>query len=510
MMISIVIVFISYWVIVSSQDHLFRNSASSSSSSSGGEDVLNDRQGLCSDRDFIIFLQREQWQLAREEVSLPSSSTTGLGLEDMQFYKRSFGTVEVTLPKLKKGTNIIPSSVLVYYRIYKNANDNIRSLLSELAHVVDNENITFISQNCYQEECLHRRLHIRSGRTMKNLYWSTTHPPRYSFTFVRDPLDRFISAMSEIEYRGQLALTKQQQQSQSPPPSTSQQQQGGGGEAQGTVTLPLQSPLGSPLRVIEFINMILLSDGSHRLFQNQPFEMMHLIPMIGTLTLAEEVEGIPLRLYQLENFHQEWATLSNEANVPVLNEIFRKRTRRSQWRFHPSSSDPYHTTAAARSFFAFASLDAFERFGNHTVAPATTTTSTSTSTTTTGSGTGSGSQRGVIPNGYTVPQYRKTARDYLRVICRIYLIDYICTNYTLPLDCQDLLEEVRVSRRQYLEIVREEQSIDDISDLLRLVLPHAWMEVYAYFWCFFATSPECEARIIWGREVNRRERHEDL
>eukprot|EP01039_Chlorochromonas_danica_P004903 gene4903-5377_t len=471
MMISIVIVFISYWVIVSSQDHLFRNSASSSSSSSGGEDVLNDRQGLCSDRDFIIFLQREQWQLAREEVSLPSSSTTGLGLEDMQFYKRSFGTVEVTLPKLKKGTNIIPSSVLVYYRIYKNANDNIRSLLSELAHVVDNENITFISQNCYQEECLHRRLHIRSGRTMKNLYWSTTHPPRYSFTFVRDPLDRFISAMSEIEYRGQLALTKQQQQSQSPPPSTSQQQQGGGGEAQGTVTLPLQSPLGSPLRVIEFINMILLSDGSHRLFQNQPFEMMHLIPMIGTLTLAEEVEGIPLRLYQLENFHQEWATLSNEANVPVLNEIFRKRTRRSQWRFHPSSSDPYHTTAAARSFFAFASLDAFERF---------------------------------------VPQYRKTARDYLRVICRIYLIDYICTNYTLPLDCQDLLEEVRVSRRQYLEIVREEQSIDDISDLLRLVLPHAWMEVYAYFWCFFATSPECEARIIWGREVNRRERHEDL
>lgn len=325
---------------------------------------------ICHDGSFIFFLQREQWNLAR--IELLGSLQSGFSGDDMEFYKRSFGIVEVALqdrqknepiqeqkpaakgkakpkPKAnpkstpKEGTASLSKSrsmldSITYYRIFKNANDNIRSLLMQLAYELDNDSKGFHAQNCYKDECYHHRLSSKPAAAMKEHYVRATYSKRYPFTFVRDPIDRFISGMTEIEYRAQQVLKKSPNE----------------------FALPFQSPLGSQLRVNEFIRMILLSDASSILFRNQKLEIMHIVPMIGTFLLAQKVEGRPLKMFKLESFEQEWQSLANATKLTQLSNLYKSRSSK-QWVVHPSSSDPYATTAAARNLFSFVSPQAFAR-----------------------------------------------------------------------------------------------------------------------------------------------------
>lgn len=394
---------------------------------------------------FILFMQREQWSSARQEV-LGSQQGGFLG-EDLEFYKRSFGTVEVALK----------ASSLVYYRIFKNANDNIRSLLTQLAYHLDKDDKAFHGQNCYKEDCVHHRLHYRPPAAMQQAYFpsgNSRQQKRYAFTFVREPIHRFISAMTEIEYRARLTAK----------------------------LLPFHHPLGSAERVQEFIRVLLQSDASKGLFRNT-MEMVHLVPAIGTLMLAHKVEGRALRLFRLEAFDQHWAQLSNETALP-LNALYMKRTSK-QWMDHASSKDPHGTTAMAKGFLSHASPDALQRYGNGTEGHRT------------------------APIGYSLPQYKEQARKSLRALCRIYLADYLCTGYSLPADCEDLLDEVRSARSQFLAL-KEDVQLDEVSDLLRLILPSSWLHWYAYFYCYNAVSPECEARVMLGAEADQPERHDEL
>jgi len=38
----------------------------------------------------------------------------------------------------------------------------------------------------------------------------------------------------------------------------------------------------------------------------------------------------------------------------------------------------------------------------------------------------------------------KIAKKYLRALCRIYFIDFACTNYELPTDCIDILNDIEI------------------------------------------------------------------
>lgn len=287
---------------------------------------------ICFDEELVLQIQRDQWAKAKSEVF--GSSQAGFQGSDMDFYRRHFGVVELLLhPSNKKNL-----SSIIYYRIYKNANDNIRSLLTEYAYLAENQSASFEAQNCRNEECFHRKIHYLQATAVKAVYFNAKQR-RFPFTFVRDPLMRFISAMTEVEYRSQKAIRSQQKD----------------------IQLPFQSPLGSTARFQEFVKMILASGGSKLLFkQHRDIEIQHVAPAIGTLILGHKIEGKALRLYRVEDFENDWRRLARDTALPQLGSIYKNRTQ-SPWTEHPSSKDPHRTTAAAKSFLSYAGTDAFQR-----------------------------------------------------------------------------------------------------------------------------------------------------
>lgn len=294
---------------------------------------------LCHDENAVLYIQKLQWMKAREEIL--GSSQAGYQGDDMDFYKRSYGAVDLSFNVTKslksKDYNRKNLTSLVYYRIYKNANDNIRSLLLHYAFMLDDSKDEFIRQNCLLDnQCRHARIHYFVPHAIKNIYFSTKHK-RYAFTFIREPLQRFVSAMTEVEYRTQLAGTSQK------------------------APLPFRHPLGSQLRVEEFIRMLVQSGGTRGLFlDTNAAEVIHIAPMIGTILLANKVEA-SFRVFRLEDFDRDWKKMTNETGLPLLSALYEERKEKNQWNAHSSSQDPLGTALAARSFLSFASEDAFLR-----------------------------------------------------------------------------------------------------------------------------------------------------
>lgn len=282
---------------------------------------------LCLNEEWIMLLQKEQFIKARQEI-IGSEMIGGFQGDDLDFYKRTFGMTEVKIHSKKKRK----LETLAYYHIWKNANSNIQSLLMQYLYTADNNTAAYYSQKCRTENCVHKHFQTFSPSATRNLYINGKNS-RYGFTFTRDPLSRFVSAVNEIEYRSTLSNN----------------------------SLPLQNKLGSQERVQEFIRMILLTGGSRSLFRdNVKSEILHIYPMIGTYVMADKVEGKPLALYKMENFTSEWERLSKDISVQLLNKIYMER-KEKDWRKHNSSADPFHTLVAAKSLFSFASTDAYQR-----------------------------------------------------------------------------------------------------------------------------------------------------
>jgi hypothetical protein len=306
----------------------------------------------CYNEELVLQIQQDQWMKAKLEVF--GSTQAGDQSADMDFYRHAFGSVDVTLSSNgdKQGSRSRSQystgasrkteqqkrskySSLIYYRIFKNSNDYIRSLLTEYVYVDAGQQREFRAQVCFllKSDCISPRLHYINPAAMGAMHL-TDHSGRFPFTFVREPLQRFISAATEVEYRANLKPTN---------------------------ILPLQHLLGTQARFQEFVRMVLLSGGSRKFFRDlADVEILHIAPMIGTLMLAHKVEGSPLTTYRMEQFDTEWAQLSLDLGTPLLDVLHRNRTQ-SQRPTHKSSSDPLHTTLAAKSFLSFASIDSFQR-----------------------------------------------------------------------------------------------------------------------------------------------------
>ena len=141
---------------------------------------------------------------------------------DMGFYQHSFGTVDVATVST---TNILGQSLstyntgngfstVVYYRIWKNANDYIRGLLYQFAQkkkVMDGETPHCVNlKDCAQQKGgKGGASETMPGERLKSLFFPAALR-RFPFTFVRDPLSRFISGYTEIEYRYDLAARNNQ------------------------------------------------------------------------------------------------------------------------------------------------------------------------------------------------------------------------------------------------------------------------------------------------------------
>eukprot|EP01036_Dinobryon_divergens_P022453 gene22453-30710_t len=278
---------------------------------------------------------------------------------------------------------------------------------------------------------------------------------RYPFAFVRDPLTRFISAVTEIEYRSQK------------------------GKKKSNISKYVTSPIGSQERFQEFVNFILLSSGSLKfLRENSNFHINHLVPQVGTIYLGKKVETQrqPLRLFRFEDFDNELKRLSVESGVKEIYALYTKfgKTDLSP---HETSKDPLKTTLAAKSFLSYASVDAYNTFY---------------------SGSNGTMQRLDIPSGFALSEYQERARAYLVAICRFYITDYICAGYKLPADCQFIMEEVLTSVREFKR--REEEIIDSgfLMGILRIFLPTRLLEFLSSFYCYKTPTPECFASFVHG------------
>lgn len=165
--------------------------------------MLYIQKSVCSSRDLIYLIQREQIRKAREEVFQRKSFSNGSlsnfskilnDDRDLRIYFHHFDTLEVDIKKYSKNYD-----VLVYYRIYKNANDNIRTLLYnfEKAKKTKFRNIRFF--NCVAtDQCSHPTIGRISEGKLQYLSFFTHDHDRFAFSFVREPLRRFISSITEV------------------------------------------------------------------------------------------------------------------------------------------------------------------------------------------------------------------------------------------------------------------------------------------------------------------------
>lgn len=129
--------------------------------------------------------------------------------KDQDFYSHNFGITVLDLP-----LNNAHIEKLVYHRIYKSGNDNIRNLLHRFAlglygtpdpsngtifdGVKDQEQLLarFAIDKCIGDGCQHPKIiHLSSYPLREQKY---RHENTVSFTFVRHPVTRFISAMNEV------------------------------------------------------------------------------------------------------------------------------------------------------------------------------------------------------------------------------------------------------------------------------------------------------------------------
>jgi hypothetical protein len=443
----------------------------------------------CTDIDMVRYVQKKELSLARVDVfggtvETDTAQRVVYDGEQHLFYDHSYGYVEI---RALQGAR--PVATLTYYRIWKSGNDNIRAHLNEFgklcnsskvraecspAHVQSHVGDRLCIDHCYVDTAhldyvdvsLASKTHEKHKKMVTN-YGAT----RFPFTFVREPISRFVSGYTEVEHRLMKSADKDMYH------------------------LPLYQQIGTPERFKEFIQMILKADGSKRYLHDKNVEIPHIAPQIGTFLLAQTLEGKRINRYKLEHFAAEYERLANESGFWGLMDVYSAKDRAQ----HPSSQDVFKTTHAAYSFLNLSLHPEKVPEVKHVLDDAV---KDAVPVPTRPAIPGDVSPEYIIAMGLNRnPANRvQTSSSYLRALCRIYLVDYMCAGYDLPSICSDLAEEYRSLADDYIELNRP--------SLLARERHKSWMS-RVYYWlrflyaeidCFFETNPQCVTDIMYGKD----------
>lgn len=302
------------------------NNISTNENDTKNTNTNDNYNNYCNNEKLLAYIQKDQFRLAKHEILSSKDDQSQWNnftrimikdqYDDFIFYTINYGIVVLDLEESNNNDNdnVKKNKQLVYYRIYKNGNDNIRAHLYRVATLIgggpflnkgfehaccsinydennNDYNNTDDLMSCSLDKCRHQYLQmIPAGRVLNQIVSSKLLNMRYSFTFIRNPLSRFISGYSEIEYR--LSVKKKL-----------------------IHYLPLFSKIGTIERFKEFIRMIINYEGSRILFRNRNTELEHIAPQIGVLFVAAKTENKKLNLYRLENFNEEWKRLSKVSHI---------------------------------------------------------------------------------------------------------------------------------------------------------------------------------------------------
>ena len=350
-------------------------------------------KNLCRSRSLLSHIQRLQLSRARLEVGLhdvrPNASS------HMGFYTYSYGETEL----------YTGFQALIYYRIYKNGNDMIRNILKSvsltlrlsLREVSPTLNVNLRDKTCGQ---------------------STTRIP---FTFFRDPMSRFVSAYGEYEvylesmcpYTHRPRLYKMCRIIHDL-----------------VHTVYVKSAVGTVTRVKEMIRMILHYDGSSsQMIRELGYDISHFFAQVNVLLIAGNAEAVPLQQYKIEQFQQDWERFANSTPIPyhLTGSVQRDISQRSNSQsWHVSQADLHKAKASATELLLDRRRIDVE------------------------DADGAATER--VVDGAEVDQdERRESRVYVRAVCRLYLPDYVCLDYPLPPECQDLYDELHRDEQEYAD-----------------------------------------------------------
>lgn len=273
---------------------------------------------FCTNEHTISTIQRDMFRNARFEL---------LGIDNKiyqwntgDFYYHHYGGVDVTLINTIDST----SSKLFYYQIMRNGNTNIQDHLLRFADLYPSYKACHNANFCSKVQTYDRR-DIEKD-TYAKIYYNeheikTDRNHRFPFTFIRDPLERFISGYSEIEY----ILETNKNINKDP--------------------LHLYSQLGTTRRFQDFVLNLLLSNDPEKWLDSVSVDIHYISPQIGTLLFATIKEYSHIRMYKLEDFDEEYNNLVLESGLKRLKEVYSAAHRPIH-----TTSDPYNTTLAAKKF----------------------------------------------------------------------------------------------------------------------------------------------------------------
>ena len=218
---------------------------------------------ICSDDAAIKHLQSIQLRKARIEVFAGNTKKgfTSISGDDLGFYHRNFGAMMI-----KAKASRSRYTKILYYRIWKSANNAIRKILHMYARSNSyNERNYEACKLKQQSDCFSQSKFPSDSNSLFDRLFLPLQEKTFSFTFVRNPFSRLLSAYIEIERSISNANGK---------------------KGNDPILVDFKHPVGSYERFIEFINFILLSNGSMKLFRERHVDMSMAAPMIGTLVLG--------------------------------------------------------------------------------------------------------------------------------------------------------------------------------------------------------------------------------
>ncbi len=562
---------------------------------------------------------------------------------DLGFYQHNYGAVHV---EAETGNTLIAQSIgthskigngfsnMVYYNIWRNAHEYISYLLLQFhqkKRVRDgNEPICKSLHNCQHLD----EITSTPKQQLKSILFPS-HLRRYPFTFVRNPITRFISGYTEIEYNyrdvkdehdwwlankekkklreieekekiekenednktlleiteksitGAKTVLEKEKKAREAKIATQlkfahSKKHSKGNSAQSKLIkgghkleagydhfgtkqepddhldkqkLPLKEQIGTVERFMEFIDFILLFDGSRRIFNtyDNKHELAHIAPQVGTFFTALRSESLPIRMLKVESFTEEWKTLSEEVRQPRLLQIRSSLKGHENLWTHKSSGDKYNTTASTTAFLEnvlqITENDLLEAENSEAMRKEQVAakehelllvrrklgladdTDNESATTTTNAARLRETQaktenvnenendyayqlkntvaETAKPLWLTLPKFRKPEIFYTRALCRIYISDFICANYELPAVCSDILDDVDAFTTEYE--VKQKDKVWEHRSIANTIFPEWFLHAIAEIPCMFLSDspPMCIAKFVYGNDFDEEDHYDE-
>lgn len=371
---------------------------------------LEIREKYCYNETNIINLQTKQMKEIRKILDSKDTSH-----DDFNFWKNlaeRFYTDSYKLIYINQSTyldinskehNINSNKAIVFIDIFKNANLNMQYYLC---------NYKYFSLN-HPQTCKRQIYHGDMSCNLDISYNvdfidNPSFHPHMVYALVRNPISRALSGYAEIEWEGKKfarwdIFVNNSLHNRIEPKNTP-----------GSIERVKET---FQIVIRDIIPLVRGQEKFNHLKLRTSYQ--HLNPQIGSILNAFEKYQMKPNLYHLEDFDNEMKQFSIQSG---LNDFYRayEFCNKTNVITHPSSNDVLNSGVkrAMESFLSYASDDAFQQFGQKY-----------------------GDKRIVVENSQ-LPEVKKEALDFLRMLCRLYLVDFICTDYDLPSDCKDLVNDL--------------------------------------------------------------------